>query len=1111
MKTSNKYKGTRLALALGVACVTSGVWAFKIDTYQFGHQMITASILGAKDQGALQFGYSFSPSTQALPTIAPYRVLFADRSEVAVGSKAANHIVLGVTSRDWGVFVGVSAESGAASYVLPNCIEDGVDVKFAPPSVVTRVGSNILWDLIAPGNVVFTGDSGLCITKDIVDGDAHFDNDNFFGSANTVREHAAYAYQLTEEYHAARAAGLPSAQGASGRKIVAARMMLGKSLHTIQDFYAHSNWAETRPLDDTFDAITGFAFNEGSDAERLALLNPSSLAQPRAAKDVDVSATANGGGTWLGSTCDSRSISDAEVTRIVGEINSWKNQLVPIYFYPKGDWSDNDGNHFRTNSNPWAPLTTGYWWSHTDVSNGQAFIAAAPDIAGFSRCDHGLEAVGRAISGIAKDAPWAPFSPCPRGAPSGSASCADHAAGGAVYQYASLQDAADKASAMHIKASYHAALHTKKFLEAFEQMVRAKNPFGPKGDELLALLYDVDAPAFQRPQGWVVDRSATMFDVMPTLRAQITSKLTSFPYKVVEGPNHVLVDFSGSVNSSLAAERPVTTVGPKSQVVARLTAIDPRGGSGCAAPIWEAVELALNKIDPYGDIWFFTDASSSDSQATQDRVKAAADKKHVSIYPLVSGSCSPLDPSYAEIAAKTGGSLFLVEHSDAGVGAAVTASTGTTTDLRLIFASDSAGVGRRTISLVVESGVTTLSAQIDGDLTGVSFQSPTGAVIAANDPALSQTALLNGTVWRMQNPATGTWRMSFDGTAAAYRIRAFADGSGALDRVTLQTMLEFGRPGHTYRANYVGKAPAGESWVRVATRGVVAPAVLDVLSLAGDTVQSFPLSVEAEGYFQGAITLSSTAFRFRVRGVDANGNAIWRMPNAAQAAPVPLLSNQVLLTPSTPLWRAGTRNPFTVNVKNLGAPETVSFSGTGLPSGAAVSCAPQPLVLATNAEINVLCSLDLPLTYSQTSFDFVGSTASSRIAVAVPLRPLRQINACALDINGNGTLDKEDVAMMTRALFGFTGDALIAGLTMTTQRPTLASVESVVGNAKQFDIIGRTNPEPIATVDGLILTRLMLGLPNSALLNGITVPADAQFRDAQAIRANVNSLCGAIF
>jgi hypothetical protein len=96
-------------------------------------------------------------------------------------------------------------------------------------------------------------------------------------------------------------------------------------------------------------------------------------------------------------------------------------------------------------------------------------------------------------------------------------------------------------------------------------------------------------------------------------------------------------------------------------------------------------------------------------------------------------------------------------------------------------------------------------------------------------------------------------------------------------------------------------------------------------------------------------------------------------------------------------------------------------------------------------------------------------------------------------------------------VFGFTGDALIAGLTMTTQRPTLASVELVVGNAKQFDIIGRTNPEPIATVDGLILTRLMLGLPNSALLNGITVPADAQFRDAQAIRANVNSLCGAIF
>ena len=50
-----------------------------------------------------------------------------------------------------------------------------------------------------------------------------------------------------------------------------------------------------------------------------------------------------------------------------------------------------------------------------------------------------------------------------------------------------------------------------------------------------------------------------------------------------------------------------------------------------------------------------------------------------------------------------------------------------------------------------------------------------------------------------------------------------------------------------------------------------------------------------------------------------------------------------------------------------------------------------------------------------------------------------------------------------------------------------------------------------STVDGLILLRLLQGVPDSDLLNGINVPEGAAFRNAAAIRANVNARCGTTF
>ena len=119
---------------------------------------------------------------------------------------------------------------------------------------------------------------------------------------------------------------------------------------------------------------------------------------------------------------------------------------------------------------------------------------------------------------------------------------------------------------------------------------------------------------------------------------------------------------------------------------------------------------------------------------------------------------------------------------------------------------------------------------------------------------------------------------------------------------------------------------------------------------------------------------------------------------------------------------------------------------------------------------------------------------------------------CSLDVNGDGTVtaDKDGV-LISRYLLGFRGAGLIANVPLGAARADAASVETFIGTGAQFDVFGRPVPVPTATQDSLVLIRLMLGLPDTALLGGITLPSGALFGSGSAVRANVNARCGTAY
>lgn len=140
-----------------------------------------------------------------------------------------------------------------------------------------------------------------------------------------------------------------------------------------------------------------------------------------------------------------------------------------------------------------------------------------------------------------------------------------------------------------------------------------------------------------------------------------------------------------------------------------------------------------------------------------------------------------------------------------------------------------------------------------------------------------------------------------------------------------------------------------------------------------------------------------------------------------------------------------------------------------------------------------------------------GYARTGSIAVGSQSILVLQAAGCSLDVNGDSQVNaSSDAVLLLRYLLGFRGDALIAGVALGS-RDTATKIEEFLGSGSQFDVFGRSPPAPIATADGLVLSRLILGVPDTTLLNGVPVPVDALHATASAVRANVNVQCGTLY
>ena len=143
---------------------------------------------------------------------------------------------------------------------------------------------------------------------------------------------------------------------------------------------------------------------------------------------------------------------------------------------------------------------------------------------------------------------------------------------------------------------------------------------------------------------------------------------------------------------------------------------------------------------------------------------------------------------------------------------------------------------------------------------------------------------------------------------------------------------------------------------------------------------------------------------------------------------------------------------------------------------------------------------DTTFTARQTSTGFVLSPGFWHSVIGVT-------QGCVIDIDGNQTISATtDGLMLLRAMLGLTDTAVTQGATVPgAPRTTWAQIAPYVHLAAlNLDGSGNTS----AATDGVLLLRAMFGLTGTAVTNGITLASGRTWTD---IRTYLNTQCGGSF
>src|SRR2546427_6325080 len=333
-----------------------------------------------------------------------------------------------------------------------------------------------------------------------------------------------------------------------------------------------------------------------------------------------------------------------------------------------------------------------------------------------------------------------------------------------------------------------------------------------------------------------------------------------------ETPEYLLVRFGDP-----DIGEPFVTTDPDA-FLAQVDALSPSGGGDCPELSQGALLKAVGASLPGSSMFLFTDATAKDS-GLASATNALASERDIRISPILTGSCSPVDPAYKRNATETGGQLFFVDRGEVESLFPAVAPEVTGDFESLLLASGTLAGTTREFPVAVDSTVrrAVFSVAID-TLEQGSLIRPDGRAVAAGDVGISNLDLSSGRVVTVEAPTPGTWTVRVRGTGE-YSVAA--QGNTGLFVETFR-FVDYGNPKHPGFFSVEGQPLGGQAVTALGrVGGPAASATFEAISI--DATPLVPLGlatghVDAEDDdYTGTFNVPNRGFRVLVRGTDLSG------------------------------------------------------------------------------------------------------------------------------------------------------------------------------------------------------------------------------------------------
>lgn len=415
--------------------------------------------------------------------------------------------------------------------------------------------------------------------------------------------------------------------------------------------------------------------------------------------------------------------------------------------------------------------------------------------------------------------------------------------------------------------------------------------------------------------GMVIDDTGSMGPEINAVKAQASAIVNSVVGTDEEPQQYLLVRF-GDPDVGPPFETP--DAGP---FLAAVNSLFPSGGGDCPERAFTGLLQAVGRSKRDSSIFLFTDASSNDALLAP-LVVAAAVVKQVRITPLLTGSCSPIDPAYVEAAEQTGGQLFFLGAGELGqvfdlVAPQLQGDFVTVTRAQRTLAGAAVELPVP-IDATLERAIFSLSAT---DPVTMTVLDPDGLPVVAGQPGVTVRSFTGGRLVGVEAPRPGTWRVVLGGSGAA---NVAVQGNSPLRFPTFQ-FVELVNPIHEALAPVAGQPVLGATTTSLAAlRGPFAEVRFELVDRAGDPIGPLDLELGNEhaalDEYVGATVLPAQPFRVAAVGLDEAGNAFRRLfPPVFRVQPIEVRVVAASLVEELPI---GATTTLRFTVTNHGAPDT---------------------------------------------------------------------------------------------------------------------------------------------------------------------------------------------